>query len=181
MDVIEAEEGKTRFFVPRQDPGHAFPPGTGRIFYNRRMELNRDATVLLTSVLNPREYLDAMGATGARGIRVASECGIPVTINDRDPEAVELIGKNAAHADLQVEVTGMNIHSLLSCRRHRSPSSCPGPPAIIAAVCSPARPPTPPPCPPAPDPLEGVGGGMPPGCCRCRHPSRSSPGGISSP
>ncbi|NYT06797.1 MAG: tRNA (guanine(10)-N(2))-dimethyltransferase [Methanomicrobiales archaeon] len=117
MDVIEAEEGTTRFFVPRQDSGHAFPPGTGRIFYNRRMELNRDATVLLASVLNPREYLDAMGATGARGIRVASECGIPVTINDRDPEAVELIRKNAALADLQVEVTGMNIHTLLSCRR----------------------------------------------------------------
>jgi tRNA (guanine26-N2/guanine27-N2)-dimethyltransferase len=117
MEVIEAEEGTTRFFVPRQDPGHAFPPGTGRIFYNRRMELNRDATVLLTSVLNPREYLDAMGATGARGIRVASECGIPVTMNDRDPEAVELIRENVAHAGLTVEVTCQNIHTLLSCRR----------------------------------------------------------------
>jgi tRNA (guanine26-N2/guanine27-N2)-dimethyltransferase len=117
MHLIEVEEGKTRFFIPRQDPAHAFPPGTGRIFYNRRMELNRDATVLLTSVLHPRDYLDAMGATGVRGIRIASECGIPVTINDRDPEAVELIRKNVAHTNLPVEVTGMNIHTLLSCRR----------------------------------------------------------------
>jgi len=117
MDLIEAEEGKTRFFIPRQDPAHTFPPGTGRIFYNQRMELNRDATVLLISCLNLKNYLDAMGATGVRGIRVASECSIPVTINDRDPEAVELIQRNAAQAGLQVEVTGMNIHTLLSCRR----------------------------------------------------------------
>jgi tRNA (guanine26-N2/guanine27-N2)-dimethyltransferase len=81
------------------------------------MELNRDATVLLVSCLNLKNYLDAMGATGVRGIRVASECKVPVTINDRDPKAVELIHRNAAHADLQIEVTGMNIHTLLSCRR----------------------------------------------------------------
>ena len=92
MDLIEVSEGKTRFFVPaRQDAASRFPPGSAPVFFNRRMELNRDATVLLLSILNPSDYLDAMGATGVRGIRVANECGIPVTINDRDPLGIDLI------------------------------------------------------------------------------------------
>ncbi|MFA7154087.1 MAG: tRNA (guanine(10)-N(2))-dimethyltransferase, partial [Methanoregulaceae archaeon] len=81
-----------------QDPSSAFPPGTARIFFNRRMELSRDATILLASVLPVSNYLDAMGATGARGLRMAHECGIPVTINDRNAEAVALIRRNASHA-----------------------------------------------------------------------------------
>lgn len=117
MDRIEVEEGRTRFFVPLQDSAHPFPPGTAPVFYNRRMELNRDATVLFISVIQPRTYLDAMGASGARGIRIASECGVPVTINDRDPRAVGLIQENAAHAGVGVEVTCQNMHTLLSCRR----------------------------------------------------------------
>ena len=117
MDRIEVEEGRTRFFIPHQDSAHAFPPGTAPVFYNRRMELNRDATVLFISVIQPRTYLDAMGASGARGIRIASECGIPVTINDRDPRAVGLIHENAAHAGVGVEVSCRDMHALLSCRR----------------------------------------------------------------
>lgn len=117
MEQIEVEEGRTRFFVPLQDHSAAFPPGTAPVFYNRRMELNRDATVLFVSVVQPQTYLDAMGATGVRGIRIAAECGIPVTINDRDPSAVGLIRANASHAGVGVEVTCRNIHTLLSCRR----------------------------------------------------------------
>ncbi|MDO9033717.1 MAG: tRNA (guanine(10)-N(2))-dimethyltransferase, partial [Methanoregula sp.] len=83
MELIEATEGKTRFFIPVQDNTTQFPPGSAPIFFNRRMELNRDVTVLLLSILKPSEYLDAMGATGIRGMRVLNECGIPVTINDR--------------------------------------------------------------------------------------------------
>ncbi len=117
MERVLVEEGDTQFFVPRQDELHAFPPSTGRIFYNRRMELNRDTTVLFVSAIRPSGYLDAMGATGARGLRVASECGIPVTINDRDPEAAAFIRENAAISGRQVEVSCMNLHTLLSLRR----------------------------------------------------------------
>ena len=77
MDVTEATEGKTTFFVPVQDNREQFPPGPP-VFFNRRMEVNRDATVLLLSALKPSDYVDAMGATGVRGLRVANECGIPV-------------------------------------------------------------------------------------------------------
>ncbi|MFZ0005100.1 MAG: tRNA (guanine(10)-N(2))-dimethyltransferase, partial [Methanoregula sp.] len=105
MDTIEATEGKTTFFVPVQDCREQFPPGTAPVFFNRRMELNRDATVLLLSVLRPSDYIDAMGATGVRGLRVANEVGIPVTINDRDPAALPLIRENVVRSGLPVTVT----------------------------------------------------------------------------
>jgi tRNA (guanine26-N2/guanine27-N2)-dimethyltransferase len=114
MDLIEATEGKTTFFVPAQDAATQFPPGTAPIFFNRRMELNRDATILLLSVLRPSDYLDAMGASGVRGLRVANECTIPVTINDRDPQGVSLIAHNACRANLQVEIVQRDASALLS-------------------------------------------------------------------
>ena len=95
METAVVKEGRTSFSVPVQDPNASFPPGSASIFFNRRMEINRDTTILLLSVLKPRDYLDAMGATGVRGLRVANECGIPVTINDRDPDAVAEIKRNA--------------------------------------------------------------------------------------
>lgn len=118
MDLIEVEEGTTKFFVPRQDASSHFPPGTAPVFYNRRMELSRDGTVLFISVIKPSEYLDAMGATGARGLRIATECGIEVTINDRDKAACELIRRNAECPDRGIRVTCRNIHSLLAERRY---------------------------------------------------------------
>ena len=114
MDLTEITEGKTTFFVPTQDTATQFPPGSAAIFFNRRMELNRDATVLLLSVLKPSEYLDAMGATGVRGLRVANECGIQATINDREPEAIELIRTNVSRAGLPVEIIQGDANALLS-------------------------------------------------------------------
>jgi len=117
MDLIEAKEGKTGFFVPRHETGSAFPPGTAPVFFNPRMELNRDATILLLSILQPRSYLDAMGGTGARGLRVAGECGIPVVINDRSKRSVDLITMNVAQSGLPIEVLQEDVNVLLSSRR----------------------------------------------------------------
>jgi tRNA (guanine26-N2/guanine27-N2)-dimethyltransferase len=114
MDLIEATEGKTTVFVPAQDSEARFPPGSAPIFFNRRMELSRDATILLLSVLRPSDYLDAMGATGIRGMRVAHECKIPVTINDRDPSAIDLITYNASRANLTIEIVQRDASALLS-------------------------------------------------------------------
>jgi tRNA (guanine26-N2/guanine27-N2)-dimethyltransferase len=114
MELFETTEGTTAFFVPVQNMGTQFPPGTAPVFFNRRMELNRDATVLLLSVLRPSGYLDAMGATGVRGLRVAGECGMSVTINDRDPEAIRVIEKNVDHTGLPVTVTHRDVNALLS-------------------------------------------------------------------
>jgi len=117
MDIVEVTEGNTRFFVPRQDPHLQFPPGSGPVFYNSRMELNRDSTVLLLSVLRPETYLDAMGASGVRGLRVANEAGIPVTINDWSPRAVDLIRQNVEALDLTAEVTRGDANALMSARK----------------------------------------------------------------
>ncbi len=117
MDFTEVKEGTTRFLVPVQDPALPFPPGSAPVFFNKRMELSRDTTVLLVSQLRPTRYLDAMGATGARGLRIAQECGIPVTINDRDPHAYELIRRNADHCGLPIEVISSDVNVLLSGRR----------------------------------------------------------------
>ncbi len=117
MECIEETEGKTRFFVPVQDPDTAFPPGTAPVFFNRRMEMNRDITVLLTSVISPGSYLDAMGATGVRGLRIANECGVPVTINDKNPRAADLVRHNVSLAGQQIEVTCEDVNVLLSGRR----------------------------------------------------------------
>src|SRR5512136_479703 len=114
MDLIEVTEGITTFFVPEQDAATQFPPGTAPIFFNGRMELNRDARILLVSVIKPSDYLDAMGATGARGLRVANECNIPVTINDRDPKGIALITHNMNHAKLAVEIIQQDASALLS-------------------------------------------------------------------
>ncbi|HOB17713.1 MAG TPA: tRNA (guanine(10)-N(2))-dimethyltransferase [Candidatus Methanoculleus thermohydrogenotrophicum] len=117
MDIVEVTEGKTRFFVPKQDPHLQFPPGNSPVFYNPRMELSRDTTVLLLLTLRPESYLDAMGASGVRGLRVAREVGIPVTINDRNPMAVDLIRRNVGTADLRTEVTREDANVLMSSRR----------------------------------------------------------------
>jgi tRNA (guanine26-N2/guanine27-N2)-dimethyltransferase len=48
---------------------------------------------------------------------VAGECRIPVTINDRDTLAVDVIQKNAAYAGVPAEITQCDVNLLLSSRR----------------------------------------------------------------
>lgn len=117
MDLIEGKEGDTRFFIPRPLPGSAFPPSSTPVFFNPRMELSRDATVLLISKNKPRSYLDAMGGTGVRGLRVAGECGVPVTINDGSRRAVDLIRLNVEESGIPIEITYSDVNVLLSSRR----------------------------------------------------------------
>ena len=114
MELTVVKEGTTSILVPVQDTTTQFPPGSVPIFFNRRMELNRDATVLLVSLLKPSDYLDAMGATGIRGLRVAGECGIPVTIADRDPAAIGLINQNRLYTGLPVGIVERDVNGLLS-------------------------------------------------------------------
>ena len=114
MDFVEVREGKTTVLVPQQDDTTQFPPGSAPVFYNRRMELNRDITVLLLPLLSPSDYLDAMGAAGIRGIRVATECGIPVAIADREPVAAGLIRRNVERSGMEIEVVERDMNALLS-------------------------------------------------------------------
>ncbi len=121
MDLVPVTEGRTTVLVPAPDPSASFPPGSAPVFYNPRMALNRDATVLFLRALlpdaRPDDYLDAMGATGLRGLRVAGEAEMRVTINDRSPRALGLAALNAERLGLAIETVRSDANALMSSRR----------------------------------------------------------------
>jgi tRNA (guanine26-N2/guanine27-N2)-dimethyltransferase len=83
-------------------------------FYNPKMVLNRDIGAAMARALGLTEYLDALSASGIRGLRVAREAGVErVTLNDFSPQAYQLILKNVARNDLRCTVTERNANVLL--------------------------------------------------------------------
>jgi tRNA (guanine26-N2/guanine27-N2)-dimethyltransferase len=64
--------------------------------------------------MEPRTYLDAMGASGIRGCRIGHEAGIAVTINDRDPDAARLIRQNVTRLGIDAMVTCRDANALMS-------------------------------------------------------------------
>jgi tRNA (guanine26-N2/guanine27-N2)-dimethyltransferase len=87
------------------------------VFYNPRMEMNRDITVACLEALpEVSTYVDAMAASGIRGIRVKKEVSreIEVTANDWDGTACELIEKNAGRNGVRVKVSRNGANTLLS-------------------------------------------------------------------
>jgi tRNA (guanine26-N2/guanine27-N2)-dimethyltransferase len=118
MDLHEITEGSTTFYAPVQDENAEFPPGSAPVFYNTRMEFNRDMTILLMSVIKPEEYLDSMAATGIRGLRVANETHVPAIINDFNPTAVKIIEENAKRFDEDIKVTCDDANRLMCSGRY---------------------------------------------------------------
>ncbi|MFO7968133.1 MAG: tRNA (guanine(10)-N(2))-dimethyltransferase [Archaeoglobaceae archaeon] len=86
------------------------------VFYNPKMKFCRDMDMLIFSQLPTREYLDALAATGIRGIRAALECGFDVTFNDKNWDAHRVITKNVEHNGVRGEVVGMNAPTLMTQR-----------------------------------------------------------------
>ena len=96
-------EGAVELRVPDQPEN-----GTGAsVFYNPAMELNRDVTVAVLRAISDREgtgsYLDAMTASGVRGVRAAAE-GWAVTCTDVDPAATALATENLRANGLDADV-----------------------------------------------------------------------------
>ncbi|AEC51344.1 N(2),N(2)-dimethylguanosine tRNA methyltransferase [Pyrococcus sp. NA2] len=90
MELVEVKEGKAKILVPKVESIYDSP-----VFYNPRMALNRDIVVVLLNVLKPKIALDALSATGIRGIRFALESPVEeVWLNDISKEAYELMKKN---------------------------------------------------------------------------------------
>lgn len=117
MKLVEIKEGMTAFLIPEQDEATSFPPGSAPVFFNKRMAINRDLTILILKCLQPETYLDAMGATGARGLRVSKECGIKVTICDKDPDSITLIKYNRDRCCKEAEVVECDANVLMHQRR----------------------------------------------------------------
>lgn len=117
--MVEVAEGPTTFFVP-EGALEGTPREDGTVFYNPEMRPNRDLTVLAVrshvDEWGDVRYLDAMAGTGVRGVRVATEAGARVSINDRSGDAVRVIERNVEHAGVEAEVLRRDANALLSDR-----------------------------------------------------------------
>ncbi len=127
MNIRAVREGDTELLVPVHEEGGNFPPSQAPVFYNPAMELNRDISVAVNAVfsaglassrsmsLNDIRYADVLSASGIRGLRIANEVGIHVTLNDWSEEACELIRKNIEYLDMghRADVTRKNANTLL--------------------------------------------------------------------
>jgi len=109
---VIVREGKARINAPSVNPKG--PGKVSGVFYNRAMVFNRDTSILLLSNLNLKTALDGLAATGVRGIRMALEVGMDVTINDLDSEAVKLIRENVEMNGVDVRVTQRNVNSIMA-------------------------------------------------------------------
>jgi tRNA (guanine26-N2/guanine27-N2)-dimethyltransferase len=107
----EVTEGGVTVAVDEVRDGASEGHGAG-VFYNPTQEFNRDLTVAVLRAHRERRgrgdghpgdrtptYLDAMTASGIRGVRAAA-AGYDVTCTDTDPDAVALARANFARNDL---------------------------------------------------------------------------------
>ncbi len=111
-------EGSTRLVVPSS--GNLKGPGTrASVFYNPAMRTNRDLTVLFgrAAAKDTWRVLDALGGTGAKGIRLARESGkdLTITVNDISRDAFATIKKNIRANKLEnATARNMEYNALLS-------------------------------------------------------------------
>lgn len=114
-------EGQTPVLVPCPDTNASYPPSSAAVFYNPLMEFSRDINVACIQALahSPREmsattYLDALAASGIRGLRIANEAHLAVTLNDRDDAAYRLMRRNARLLPLSVRTKHSDANALMS-------------------------------------------------------------------
>ncbi|MFD1569521.1 tRNA (guanine(26)-N(2))-dimethyltransferase [Halorubrum laminariae] len=113
---MDIEEGGVTVSVPEARDGASEGTGGG-VFFNPTQELNRDVTVAVLRAYRDREpraasYLDAMAASGVRGVRAAAE-GYDVTCADIDPDAVDLAAENLADNGLDGAAVKRDVNALL--------------------------------------------------------------------
>jgi tRNA (guanine26-N2/guanine27-N2)-dimethyltransferase len=95
------KEGSAEIFIHKEDID-SIPSKAMNVFYNKKMELNRDISnlaILAYNNLYPQDGLiivDSMAASGVSSIRMLKECENikKIYINDLNPEAVKLIKEN---------------------------------------------------------------------------------------
>jgi tRNA (guanine26-N2/guanine27-N2)-dimethyltransferase len=107
MDYETLTEGRTVLRVP---VGGGISSGE-EVFYNPHMRLNRSLTVLMAKYYGVESFLDLMGASGARGVRVANEAFARTHINDLNPLALALAGENASLNNLDIDFTSLDARS----------------------------------------------------------------------
>jgi tRNA (guanine26-N2/guanine27-N2)-dimethyltransferase len=117
MADMRVREGGVEVEAPEQSGDRR----SEAVFFNPRMELNRDVTVAALRAFSDRSpesrtYLDATAATGVRGVRAAAD-GWEATLADVDADAVDLCEANLARNDLAGEAVHRDANALLYERR----------------------------------------------------------------
>ncbi|RDI71636.1 tRNA (guanine(26)-N(2))-dimethyltransferase [Halopelagius longus] len=113
---MDVREGEIAVEVPGARDGASEGAGDD-VFYNPTQELNRDVTVAVLRAYRERDpraetYLDAMAASGIRGVRAAA-AGFDVTCADVEEEAVELARRNFERNDLPGEAVHRDANALM--------------------------------------------------------------------
>jgi len=113
MKMMNIKEGKISVKAPSGKKYDA------PVFYNEDAEFTRDISVAVLSVFQKRfnkkmKILDALSATGISGIRYAKEVkNVSVTLNDKNPEAVKLIKKNAEKNKVKVKILNKDANWIM--------------------------------------------------------------------
>lgn len=105
-------EGLTRLKIPRDYLSK-------KHFFNPKVELSRDLTILVLNALNSKDWIfcDALAGIGARGIRIAKECGVKkVWLNDISEHNIPYMKENARLNSMmkKVKIINQEANQLLS-------------------------------------------------------------------
>ena len=116
------QEGKTKFFLPEKKKNKG--PGIKQAgFYNPVLELDRDLCVLVCQFaehLGYKKFLDGLGATGIRGLRIANEVegNIQVEISEINPVSFKRIERNVKLNSVAVKIWNMDVRLLCNTKKY---------------------------------------------------------------
>ena len=107
LNLTTIQEAGLKFLINAADK-NSIPSKSMAVFYNKKMEINRDITNLAIMAYNrivnqdPLTIVDSMAASGIGSIRMLKECKNikRIYINDINPIAVDLIHKNLSLNEL---------------------------------------------------------------------------------
>jgi len=122
------EEGSVSVLIPRIKKMPAYTPSKLPVFYNPKMELNRDIAVVALRAYqriigHELSVCEPMAGCGVRGIRFATEVrGVEkVVMNDLNPAASKLAIINVEKNSLSSRITVENLSANLVLSLHSSP------------------------------------------------------------
>jgi len=127
VPLVLVKEGLVRILAPNPEyykrPDGIYEPSWAPVFYNPRMEFNRDIAVLFINTVDyPRKMIvtDPLAGTGIRGIRYAVECENieKVYINDISPIAYKLMTENVKLNNVENKVSVECLEANLMLRYH---------------------------------------------------------------
>jgi tRNA (guanine26-N2/guanine27-N2)-dimethyltransferase len=106
-DLTKASENSFDFYIHKKDLS-IIPSKSMHVFYNKKMELNRDISILAILAYNkifnnePLNVVDSMAASGIGSIRLfkSSDNIETILFNDINPLAIKIIEKNLKLNDI---------------------------------------------------------------------------------